>query len=143
MKIATRKKGLKTVNKKKKLLTYYAIDYNREYHPLKNRKIKTDKIKTILDAPMWIKNQRAGILSKKYSVRINEEKFPFIDITTNNEVMFDWLKEIGISVKQIDQKTYLMKDIRCSLSYVLLQVNKMREEKHLKPFFINFLADDA
>lgn len=139
MKTATKKEKVKIPQReKKKLLTYRSCDCKQIYHPLKRKKIDLDRIKTIADAPARVIAQRRGIMSKKLSVSVENLQIYYEDITGNENIMLDWLSQIGIKIIKTNNNLYVFNNQICSLSYLLIMANKKRISMNLKPFFINW-----
>ena len=124
--------------KKKVLLTYHSCEYKSTYHPLKRRRIKTEKIKYAFDIPVKIASRRLGVLSRKYFADVANSNIEFEDITGCEYVMFDWLKSVGIVVEEVQPNLYSMDGRLCSFGYIFIFANKLRISMHLKPFFKKF-----
>lgn len=140
--VKKRKKSKSSMQKRKTvLLTYHSSEYKSTYHPLKHRRVKTEKIKYIFDIPWKMISNKKQSLTRRYVADIANSEFGFEDITGNEYVMLDWLKSIGIGVEEIQPKLYAIDGCRCSFGYVLLFANKQRIERKLKPFFVSWLCE--
>ena len=132
---------------REKLILYRADDKKRDFHPLLNRKVR-DNVKMESDLPMVLAIKTRSAVSKKFKVKLkNSSKFE--NITGQEEVLFQWLKDMGHDVcpvvdsKEItpDKALYSFDGKVCSFGYLLIIANQKRKEMEQLPFFVSWLFD--
>lgn len=143
MKTTTNKVKAKSSRKIKKtvLFTYHSCNYSKTYHPLKRKKINSDKIKTIADAPLKLIMRKGVMYSKRYIADIGNSGLDYEDITGQENTLVQWLNSTGEDVKHLSGTQYVFSGKKCSISYLLIVANKKRISMNLKPFFINWISE--
>ncbi|MDR1561049.1 MAG: hypothetical protein LBS23_01695 [Holosporaceae bacterium] len=149
------KKLCKTHNDKKtddhkiKLSTYKSYNLAKFYHPLKNKEIKTHKLKFVRNIYDFKKLCNAkktfykynSIATKIYCSDVAEAEQDQQAIWTNEIEVVDWLTSIGVAVKRIAAKRYILKNRICFINHVLVFANRKRIELGLKPFYIEGITE--
>lgn len=132
---------------REKLILYRADDKKRDFHPLLNRKVRAN-VKMESDLPLVLAVKTRSAVSKKFKVKLkNSSKFE--NITGQEEVLFQWLKDMGYDVcpvvdsKEItsDKALYSFDGKVCSFGYLLIIANQKRKEMEQLPFFVSWLFD--
>ena len=133
----------KTASKSKiKLLMHKSRNYLKDFHPLKNKKVR--KRKKFLNNRLCLSNlnlsgfNECEILSKKYVANLKKKEET---VWADEKGVMNWLKGCGIKVKKMSSGKYLVRGRECSLSQLLVFTNKKRREKKEPLFFLDGLTE--